>query len=80
MDSLAQLNSKKAHIQDILKKARWDQLEKVGNSIGNAVKSDLKVSNMPVVRVLPRTIKNDQKYFDIPPQGRDNQAGGGKNF
>jgi hypothetical protein len=42
-----------------------DHLEKVGNSIGNAVKSDLKVCHMPVVRVLPRPTKKDL-FFDIP--------------
>jgi len=41
-----------------LSRARVDQLEKVGTTIGNAVRADLKVSHMPVVRVLPRPVKN----------------------
>ena len=66
IDSLNQLNSKKAHIQDIIHKARLDQLEKLGNTIGNAVKNDINIVQMPVVRVLPRPVKNEQKYFEIP--------------
>jgi hypothetical protein len=59
IDSFNQLNSKKAQISDIIQKARLGQLQQVGNSIGNAVKSDLKIHNMPVVRVLPRVTKNE---------------------
>ena len=40
-DSLNQLNNKKAQIQDMIQRARFEQLEKVGTSIGNAVRSDL---------------------------------------
>jgi len=50
----------------MIQRARFEQLEKVGTSIGNAVRSDLKVCHMPVVRVLPRPVKNDKNYFEIP--------------
>ena len=60
-----ELQKKKAHIQDLLSRARVDQLEKVGTSIGNAVKADLKVSHMPVVRILPRPVKNRDRDFHM---------------
>lgn len=40
-DSLHQLNKKKAHIQELLQKARVDQLQKTGNSMGEVIKSDM---------------------------------------
>ena len=52
----------------MIQRARFEQLEKVGNRIGDAVKSDLKVYHMPVVRVLPKPVKNDKdQFFEIPP-------------
>jgi len=39
----------------------------VGTTIGNAVKADLKVSHMPVVRVLPRPVKKSENFnYDLP--------------
>ena len=60
-DSLNQLNKNKAHIQDLIQKARLDQLERVGNTIGVAVKADIKVANMPVVRVLAKPLRHENK-------------------
>jgi hypothetical protein len=50
----------------MIQRARFEQLEKVGTSIGDAVRSDLKMCHMPVVRVLPRPVKSDKNYFEIP--------------
>jgi hypothetical protein len=64
---LYQLNKNKAHIQDLIQRARLDQLERVGNTIGDAVKADIKVANMPVVRVLAKPQRADNKQLYIPP-------------
>ena len=65
LDSLQQLNRKKAHIQELLQKARVDQLQRTGHTMGQAVKTDMQLTHMPIVRVLQRPSK--PKY--ARPQG-----------
>ena len=62
----------------MIKRARFEQLEKVGTSIGNAVRSDLKVGHMPVVRVLPKPVKSENNYFEIPASNPQNTGTNGK--
>ena len=38
-------------------KARVDQLERMGTTMGAVVRTDLKVAHMPIVRVLPKPMK-----------------------
>ena len=60
IDSLQQLNRKKAHIQELIHKARVDQLQKTGNTIGEVIKTDMQLTHMPIVRVLQRSTKAKQ--------------------
>ena len=51
------MNRKKAHIQELLHKARVDQLQKTGNTMGEVIKTDMQLTHMPIVRVLQRSTK-----------------------
>ena len=57
-DAVHALNKRKAHIHDLIQKAREDQLVKMSETMGKCVKADLKVQAMPVIRVLPKAKRN----------------------
>ena len=46
------INLKKDQVQNYLKQSNIKQVRQVGMSLGEIIKSDIKITHMPIVRVI----------------------------